>query len=100
MRYRVLVVGFGLLLLGRGAAYAQTEAAIVGVVTDETKAVLPGVTITAIDLATARQLTALTDVRGEYRLPSMPPGRYKLQAELQGFATMVVPEVELLVGQK
>ncbi len=29
----------------------------------------------------------------------MPPGKYKVQAELQGFSSVVVPEVELLVGQ-
>ena len=29
----------------------------------------------------------------------LPPGRYKLQAELPGFATTALPELELLVGQ-
>ena len=44
-------------------------------------------------------LAAVTDARGEYRLPKLPPGKYKMQAELSGFATAVVPSVELLVGQ-
>jgi Carboxypeptidase regulatory-like domain len=100
MRYRVLMVALGLLWLGPAAALAQTEASVTGAAVDETKAVLPGVTITATDLANGRMFTAVTDARGEYRLPSMPAGRYKFQAELAGFATMLVPEVELLVGQK
>ena len=29
----------------------------------------------------------------------MPPGRYKLQADLAGFASLILPDVELLVGQ-
>ena len=41
----------------------------------------------------------VTDERGDYRLPKLPPGKYKIQAELAGFATVVLPSVELLVGQ-
>ena len=29
----------------------------------------------------------------------MPAGRYKVQAELSGFSTIVIPDIELLVGQ-
>jgi hypothetical protein len=38
-------------------------------------------------------------VKGEYRLLNVPAGNYKLQAELSGFATVVLAKVELLVGQ-
>jgi hypothetical protein len=86
-----------LLWLGSGLAAAQ-EASIVGSVTDETKAALPGVTITATGLDTGRVFNAVTDERGEYRLRGLPPARYKVQAELPGFSTVVVPDVELLVG--
>jgi len=87
-----------LLWLGSGAAAAQ-EASIVGSATDETKAALPGVTITATALDTGRVFNAVTDERGEYRLRGLPPARYKVQAELAGFSTVLVPDVELLVGQ-
>ena len=55
--------------------------------------------ITATSLATGRVHSDVSDERGEYRLRGLAPGRYKLQAELSGFATVVVPDVELLVGQ-
>ena len=65
VRTRVLAV---LILLAAAApAWAQVEATIVGTVTDESKAILPGVTITATDLAIGRQFTDLTNARGEYR---------------------------------
>src|SRR5205814_7692384 len=97
VRTRVLAV---LILLAAAApAWAQVEATIVGTVTDESKAILPGVTITATDLAIGRQFTDLTNARGEYRLVGLQAGRYRLQAELAGFATSMLPEVELLVGQ-
>jgi hypothetical protein len=97
----VRIVGYclvALLWLGSGIAAAQ-DASILGAVTDETRATLPGVTITATSLANGRVFTAVSDERGEYRLRGIPAGRYKLQAELTGFSTVVVADVELLVGQ-
>jgi hypothetical protein len=87
-----------LLLCGAASARAQ-NVSVVGTVADETKSVLPGVTVTAVDLDTGRQFSAVTDVKGEYRLLNVPAGNYKLQAELAGFATVVLAKVELLVGQ-
>ncbi len=79
-------------------AQAQ-EATIFGQVADNTKAALPGVTITATSLETGLVTTAVSEADGSYRLRSLPPGRYKVQAELAGFATLVIPEIEVLVGQ-
>ena len=87
-----------LTLLAASSVYAQ-EASVIGTVTDETKGVLPGVSVTATNLATGGHATAVSNERGEYRLPNLPPGKYRVQAELPGFATTVVPEIELLVGQ-
>ena len=84
--------------LGSGTAAAQ-DASILGAVTDETKGALPGVTVTATAIETGRVFTAVSDERGEYRLRGLPPARYKVTAELTGFSTVVVAEVELLVGQ-
>src|SRR6478735_8626717 len=47
-----------------GVASAQ-QATIVGTVTDESKAVLPGVTVTVSDMAKGTQVVAVTDARGE-----------------------------------
>ena len=66
-----------------GVASAQ-QATIVGTVTDESKAVLPGVTVTVSDMAKGTQIVAVTDARGEYRVPQLTPGDYKVQAELAG----------------
>jgi hypothetical protein len=80
-------------------AHAQQDASMAGIVTDETKAVLPGATVTATNLETGTQSSSVTDEHGQYRLLRLLPGKYKVQAELQGFASVVVPSVELLVGQ-
>src|SRR3954452_958366 len=79
-------------------AFAQV-ATVSGTVTDETKAVLPGATVAATNIATGGQAIGVSDERGEFRLLNLPPGKYKLTAELAGFTTVLIESVELLVGQ-
>ena len=96
---RLLSSGVFLALLTfSGPALAQ-EASVIGTVTDETKSVLPGVTVTATSIETGRVANAVTDEHGQYRLVRLPAGRYKVHAELPGFTSVMVPSVELLVGQ-
>ncbi len=80
-------------------AAAQEQASIRGTVVDQSGAIVPGVTITATETLAGRLQTAVSDERGEYRFPSLPAGTYNLQAELPGFARVVISEIELLVGQ-
>ena len=87
------------LVLCPAAALARQEGSITGAVMDDTKGVLPGATVTAASLETGRSFTAVTNERGEFRIPGVPAGRYKVQAELSGFSTVIVPNLELLVGQ-
>src|SRR5918993_4902818 len=81
------------------AMASAQDASLIGNVVDGTKAALPGATITATMIDTGRASTTVSDERGEYRLRGLAPGRYRVQAELSGFSTVVVPEIELLVGQ-
>jgi hypothetical protein len=62
--------------------------------------VLPGVTVTATEVSSGRQYVVVTHERGEYRLANVQPGTYRLQGEFPGFATLVIPQLELLVGQR
>jgi hypothetical protein len=94
-----MFVTLSLSLLPVNATPQVSTATVNGTITDESKAVLPGVTVTATDLQTGRQYVAVSDDRGEYRLVNMPPGTYKMQAELPSFSTVEMQRVELLVGQ-
>jgi hypothetical protein len=89
-----LVLSLTLLLPARG--YAQ-EATFAGTVTDSTGGILPGVAVTAVHEATGNIFTAITDERGEFRLP-VRVGSYRIAAELTGFTT-VNRTVQILVGQ-
>ena len=99
MRMRfVSLIGLASLFFFASPTFAQ-DASLIGSVVDGTKAALPGATITATMIDTGRASTTVSDERGEYRLRGLAPGRYRVQAELSGFSTVVVPDIELLVGQ-
>src|SRR5882757_630498 len=95
-----VALGIALALCVGGQVFAQEAASVVGIVTDESMGVLPGVTVTATEVSSGRQYVAVTDERGEYRLANVQAGRYRLQGELPRVATMVIPQLELLVGQR
>ena len=96
-RFRIAVL-FALISVVSSVAQAQ-QASIIGTIVDDTKAVLPGVSVTATDQAAGRQISSVTNERGEYRLLNVPAGRYTVVAELAGFSTVILRDVELLVGQ-
>ena len=91
VRRSVFVLMLIALCLPVSAAFAQTVSAttgtVIGKVTDESDAVLPGVSITIKGPAMMGVQTAVTDGEGMYRLTAIPPGSYALDFELQGFAT-------------
>ena len=78
-------------------AFAQ-EAALSGIVSDATGAVLPGVTVTAINQASGNTFTGVTDGRGAYQIP-IRVGTYRITTELTGFRTVMRDGIEVLVGQ-
>ena len=88
-----------LLLLTTADAWAQLSTAQMnGRVTDESGAVLPGVTITATQTDTGATRTVVTDASGAYALPNLPTGPYRLEAMLQGFRTYVQTGIVLQVA--
>ncbi len=90
-----------LLLFAVMLAYGQSRetGAIQGSITDSEGAPVPGVTVTATNMTLkGRDATAFTDEKGKYRFPSLAPGTYQIQAELEGFQTSVRSDVRLFVG--
>lgn len=90
LRAATAVLALAALLLGAAVAQAQglAEGTIVGRVVDSTKAVLPGVTVTATNVATGFQRSSVTEADGVFRLVALPPAEYEVSAELAGFGTV------------
>ena len=94
---RALLVGI-LLLLASTNAWAQATAQINGTVADSSGAVLPGVTVVAIQTATGFRREVVSDEQGAYALLNLPIGPYRIEATLQGFRTFVQTGVTLQVN--
>jgi len=99
MRISTLLCLF-LAFVAPAAAQTQiTTGVIQGVASDPSGGVLPGVTVEATNLDTNFTRTQVTDEAGRFVFLQMPPGNYKVQFTLQGFATTVQENVVLTVGQ-
>jgi hypothetical protein len=86
MRVLIRTVGLLAVLSMPTGAWAQ---AIAGVVTDNSGAVLPGVTVEASSPALIEKVrTATTDGSGRYRIESLQPGNYTITFSLAGFSTV------------
>src|SRR5215813_9062896 len=94
-----LIVG---LVVSGTPAWAQSggsSGAIHGSITDESGAALPGVIATLSSPALqVRQMTAVSDVTGNYRFGELPVGVYNITFELSGFTSFIRNELRLPVG--
>ncbi|MBI4888277.1 MAG: TonB-dependent receptor [Acidobacteria bacterium] len=79
-------------------AWAQATAALNGRVTDESGAVLPGVTVTATQTDTGFSRSVVTDGGGAYVMPNLPVGPYQLEISLPGFRTYMRTGIVLQVA--
>ena len=103
VRSFIVLSAAALLALGLapGAVWAQSaqSASLVGKVTDESGAAIPGVTVTASSpQLQVKQVSTVTGVDGDYRLLELPSGTYKVTFELNGFQTSVREDLHLSVG--
>jgi outer membrane receptor protein involved in Fe transport len=95
-----LLLALALVLSLQAVAYAQTGAAsITGLVTDQSGATTPGVTITATNQATNVPYTAVSNEAGNYTITSVPVGRYVVKSSLTGFKTTTTKVIELEAKQ-
>jgi hypothetical protein len=96
MTRRNLVLLVLLLVSFAGNALAQGgNAQLGGIVQDPGKALIPGVTVTAINVDTNVTSTTLSNESGAYNFPSLLPGTYKVSAELTGFKKGIYENIKL-----
>ena len=102
----VPVWGALLILLARILApipvHAQgfDSALVRGVVMDSSRAFIPGATVTMTNDGTKVVQTATTDAMGRYIFNVLPPASYTATVTMEGFKTLVQPNIVLRVGQQ
>jgi hypothetical protein len=89
------------LILAAAPLHAQsTTGSISGTITDESKGVLPGATITVTNTATGASRTLVADERGRYRAFNLAPGPYAVAVDLQGFSPASRRDIEVTIGSE
>ena len=88
-----------LLLALAAAAHAQSTASLRGRVTDDQGAVVAGASIAVKNLATGEERTTVSDRQGEYLVPALPVGSYRLEVQSTGFQASVMQNLRIEVAQ-
>lgn len=90
----LLVVGFWFV---RPVFAQRITGDISGNVTDSSGAVVPGASLTATNAGTGASRTGISSSDGNFRLPELSIGTYKVSASADGFKT-IVQNVDVLAG--
>ena len=110
---RVLLRAFCVACLVPAAAFAQPtqadpaqgrrDARLLVTVLDETRAVLPGATVTITGIEAANKAVAIqpatTADRGQVAFENLAPGRYSIRAEFPAFQPRVLADVRVRSGE-
>src|SRR5262245_19428294 len=101
MSRRVLAIGIAIAVCVAAPVFGQAvSGTILGTVTDVTGAVRPSAKVTVVNEGTGLTRTMTADSNGEYVFPSLPTGRYTVMAEVDGFKTLALSNIELGVDQR
>jgi outer membrane receptor protein involved in Fe transport len=85
-RRGLFLLGCVALLAGASGAWAQTTGTLVGAVTDGSSGKpVAGALVIATSPSLQGEQTAVADRDGHYTITLLPPGRYKVAAQVQGY---------------
>lgn len=92
----------GLILLAGLAAMLYSQAAvgkIFGKVKNADGKYLPGVAVTAINMATNAVSTTVTEKNGTFRFLALDPGPYQVSFDLEGYQSLVQAGLHIYTDQ-
>jgi carboxypeptidase family protein len=91
-----LVIASASLLYGQGGAYGT----ILGTVTDNSGAVVAKAGVDVVNVATNVTKHTETTASGDFTVPYLAPGTYRVTVQSHGFQKSVVDNISLVVGQE
>jgi hypothetical protein len=95
----VPIVGF-LFAVSSPAGAQSVSGTILGTVSDSSGAVISKAKVTVINEGTGLTRTVEADSNGDYSVPSIPTGRYTVTAEMSGFKTLALSNIDVGVDQR
>lgn len=97
---RLAIAALSLLALAPATLFAQaTSASLSGRVTDPSAASVPDAQISAANLETGLKRETRTNEQGNYSVPLLPPGSYRVTVTKQGFRPISRSGITLAVDQ-
>src|SRR5215472_17357069 len=85
--------------LPNGLAQTSATGSIVGAVSEASGGMVSGAAIEVVDPASGQTRSARTNESGEYTIPNLPPGVYKVAVSAAGFRQSVVPGLNVEVAK-
>jgi Carboxypeptidase regulatory-like domain/TonB dependent receptor-like, beta-barrel len=100
MAYWRMVSRMAVYALAAGTLYGQLNVSTLrGTATDATGAAVPDVTVQVVNVGTNVSRSVKTNVTGDYEIPDLQLGIYRLSAEMSGFKTFVAENIILESNQ-
>src|SRR4051794_31195233 len=94
------LASFGVLLAFTTLGNAQGLGELAGGITDPSGAAIAGAKVTAIEVGTGFERTAVSSAEGFYSIPSLRPAEYKLTVEAVGFRPFTATNISLQADQR
>jgi hypothetical protein len=91
----IVVLLSGVLCFGQ-----ESRATIIGRVTDPSGALVAGARVQAVNVATNTNGTSVTNESGNFEIPYLLPGVYRVSVESAGFKTAVREQIQLRVSDR
>ena len=82
------------------ASAQTTTATFSGIIRDPQGGVIPSAVIVAVQTETTQTRQTVSSSTGDYSLPNLPTGTYRITASAPGFKKIVIPSIELQVNQE
>jgi hypothetical protein len=99
IRIATLLFLAAILIWSAAPAFAQMNTAeLSGLVKDPSGAAIPNAAIEAVEANTQMKYTAVSNDSGEFLLPQLPVGEYRLTVNAKGFKQAVQPKITVHAG--
>ncbi len=96
---RLVILAVAMLVLATGlSAQSTIHGAIGGTVRDPSASVVPGVSVSALNVGTNSKSSAKTDANGRFVVSGLQPGTYVLEVNVSGFSTFQQENIIVEVG--
>jgi Carboxypeptidase regulatory-like domain len=98
-RHALFSLSLVLLVAASADAQLANQTALVGTVTDTSRAVIPGALVVAVNVGTKDTYEATTNDQGYYNIQFIRIGRYEITVTLASFQTFKATGIEVGTNQ-